>query len=318
MSNLTIYNSTAINNIIDAEITEITVSQSQATDYLSEFLASKSQGTAKVYRIAITQFLTWGGITEGDFMAMSSNHAYRLVSAYQSELQSGELAANTILTKLAAIRSFRQWGGKAGISSPLPSLDNLPVAAPYKDTRGTSSDKMIEILSHLSTPQDKVIWGLLFLLGLRRGEVSAINLGDVNLSEGKIMIKGKGKRDKVALDMPLPLQQWIGELIAIRDGGADDPLLQNRKNSRSDSKRLSTQGIYNLVKKWGELVGVTGLRPHKIRHTAITSVLDANDGNLRETAKFSRHTNVNTLQHYDDNRLNHQLKCSNLLVNLIK
>lgn len=317
MSNLTVYNSTAIDTVIDVEITEITNLQSQATDYLSEFLSAKSAGTARIYRTAISQFLQWGNLTEYDFLAMPGHHAYRLVSAYQAKLQDSNLAANTIINKLAAIRSFRNWGGKAGLGSPLPSLDNLPAAQPYKDTRGTSAEKMVEIFNHLSDSQDKVIWGLLFLLGLRRGEVSAINLGDVDLSEGTIMIKGKGKRDKAPIDLPLPLQQWLGELLAIRSGDADSPLLQNRRNSRSNSKRLSVHGIYNLVRKWGEMVGVEGLRPHKIRHTAITVALDINDGNLSETAKFSRHASFDTLKHYDDNRHKYQLKVSNSLAQLI-
>ena len=318
-------NSTAIIKIENSQIAildaEIVVSETTpVTDYLGEFLAGKSSGTAKVYRHSISEFLVWGNITEGDFMAMSGTHAYRLVSAYQAKLQDSNLASNTILKKLAAIRSFKNWGGKSGVSTSgaLPSLDNLPSPQIYRDTRGTSSDKMIEILSHLSNPQDKVIWGLLFLLGLRCSEVSNVDLGDINLSERTIMIKGKGKRDKIRMEMSPRLTQWIGELLAIRSGGVDTPLLQNRKNNRSDSRRLSTRTIYSLVKKWGEMVEVAGLRPHKIRHTAITTVLDANNGNLRETAKFSRHASFDTLRHYDDNRQRHQLKCSNLLDNLIK
>lgn len=318
-------NSTAIIKIENSQIAildaEIVVSETTpVTDYLGEFLAGKSSGTAKVYRHSISEFLVWGNITEGDFMAMSGTHAYRLVSAYQAKLQDSNLASNTILKKLAAIRSFKNWGGKSGVSTSgaLPSLDNLPAPQVYKDTRGTSGDKMVEILSHLSDSQDKVIWGMLFLLGLRCSEVANIDLGDINLSEKTVAIKGKGKRDKVALEMPEPLVEWVSGLLAIRSGGSDTPLIQNKKNNRSNSKRLSTRSIYSLVKKWGEMVGVEGLRPHKIRHTAITVALDINNGNLIETAKFSRHASYDTLRHYDDNRQRHQLKVSNSLAQLIK
>ena len=43
-------------------------------------------------------------------------------------------------------------------------------------------------------------------------------------------------------------------------------------------------------------------RPHGLRHTAITTVLDRNGGNVREGARFSRHKNLDTLGKYDDNR----------------
>ena len=44
------------------------------------------------------------------------------------------------------------------------------------------------------------------------------------------------------------------------------------------------------------------LRPHGLRHAAITAVLDRSGGNLRAAAKFSRHRDIRTLMIYDDNR----------------
>lgn len=286
---------------------------------LELFLSEKNPATARVYRTGILQFLQWSNFTEKDFLEMSGYHAYWIVSAYQSELQSSDLAPNTILKKIASVRAFKNWAAENWFCCDgLPSLDNLPTAQVVKDTKGTTSDKMIEILSQLTSPQDKVIWGLLFLLGLRRAEVSAINLGDVNLSKKAVLIKRKREQNKVLVDLPLPLQQWLGELLAIRSGNADDPLLQNRKNSRSDSKRLSTQGIYNLVRKWGEMVGVKGLRPMKIRHTAITTAL-IQGHSWQDVMLFAGHKSANSLLHYDDrpDDPNWQKQCTELLERLI-
>ena len=43
------------------------------------------------------------------------------------------------------------------------------------------------------------------------------------------------------------------------------------------------------------------VRPHGLRHTAITALLDAGAG-LREAQRFSRHADPRTLMRYDDNR----------------
>ena len=52
-----------------------------------------------------------------------------------------------------------------------------------------------------------------------------------------------------------------------------------------------------------ERVEVAGtVRPHGLRHTAITTALDASGGNIREAAKFSRHQRLETVLIYDDRR----------------
>jgi len=43
------------------------------------------------------------------------------------------------------------------------------------------------------------------------------------------------------------------------------------------------------------------VRPHGLRHAAITEALRLTNGNYQMTAKFSRHANPRTLKYYDDN-----------------
>jgi integrase/recombinase XerC len=47
------------------------------------------------------------------------------------------------------------------------------------------------------------------------------------------------------------------------------------------------------------------VRPHGIRHTAITAALDTTRGDVRRVRAFSRHANVQTLLVYDDARNDH-------------
>jgi integrase/recombinase XerC len=52
------------------------------------------------------------------------------------------------------------------------------------------------------------------------------------------------------------------------------------------------------------LGGRAGLRtwPHVLRHTAVTQALQLTNGDFRKVARFSRHADIRTIQHYDDNR----------------
>ena len=65
--------------------------------------------------------------------------------------------------------------------------------------------------------------------------------------------------------------------------------------------RLTGNGLYRVVRDLGLAAGLT-VRPHGLRHAAITALLEANAGDVRKTQRFSRHRDVRVLERYDDNR----------------
>lgn len=60
--------------------------------------------------------------------------------------------------------------------------------------------------------------------------------------------------------------------------------------------------MYRLVKWLGKQAGVKKVRPHGLRHAAITTVLDLTGGDIRKGQSFARHANPSTTLRYDDNR----------------
>ena len=48
--------------------------------------------------------------------------------------------------------------------------------------------------------------------------------------------------------------------------------------------------------------GLGRVRPHGLRHAAITEVLDVTRGDFRSAQRFGRLAKADTLRHYDDNR----------------
>jgi integrase/recombinase XerC len=70
-------------------------------------------------------------------------------------------------------------------------------------------------------------------------------------------------------------------------------------------RRLAGNGIYHIIRpQLGARAGVKA-RPHGLRHTAITSSLDAFNGDYRNTRAFSRHASLDTVRGYDDDRADH-------------
>ena len=110
------------------------------------------------------------------------------------------------------------------------------------------------------------------------------------------------------------LDEW---LLHRKERDPDSPLF-TAAQSRFWGRRLTTHAVYLLVQKYCELAGVKKtMSPHRIRHSSITAALDATDGNVRQVQKLSRHTNINTLIIYDDNRQNAQAEVTALLDGMV-
>ncbi len=72
-----------------------------------------------------------------------------------------------------------------------------------------------------------------------------------------------------------------------------------------------------VVAKWGDTVGASGVRPHGLRHSAITAVLDRTNGDFRAAREFSRHSKVETVAIYDDARQDRGGALSNEIADLV-
>jgi len=61
------------------------------------------------------------------------------------------------------------------------------------------------------------------------------------------------------------------------------------------------------------MLGKHGIRPHGLRHSAITAVADRNGGDLFKTMSFSRHKSADVVTRYIDNLKDHAGEMAALL-----
>jgi integrase/recombinase XerC len=86
-------------------------------------------------------------------------------------------------------------------------------------------------------------------------------------------------------------------------GDAPGPLLIRLDRAAAGMDRLTGDAVARLVKALGRKAGLAReVRPHGLRHEAITRALDLCPGDLRRVRHFSRHAKIGTLLRYDDNR----------------
>jgi integrase/recombinase XerC len=277
-----------------------------------------------VYQKDIENFLADLGTELGKFLTLDRHGAYALVSRYKGDLITKELKSATINRRLAAIKSLVAFSYNCGHSDFMLESVKGEKLSPYRDTSGVAPETFRRVLSGIDRGTLKGIrdYALLLLLwsnALRRSEVSKANIGDFDPVAKTLRIYGKGRGNNseiVSLGSGTvnAIEAWLS---ARGEVGPDKALFVSVNPGYTDG-RLSNQGIYNVVSDRCQAAGISKtMSPHRIRHSSITAALEATGGDVRRVQKLSRHSSLNTLLIYDDNRKNHQGEVTDLLDGLV-
>ena len=149
-----------------------------------------------------------------------------------------------------------------------------------------------------ANPNDFALVVLLGLLGLRIFEAPGADVEALSEVHGHRVLRVHGKGDKIAL-VPLPpaAGRAIDRAIDNRQRG---PLLRNRKGTRMD-RHCATRRLRALANNAG--VTLPRMHPHMLRHTYVTTMLDAGV-DLRDVQIAARHADPRTTMRYDRDRKN--------------
>ncbi|NCS30553.1 MAG: tyrosine-type recombinase/integrase [Microcystis aeruginosa F13-15] len=301
---------------------------SPSTDWeklLSDWLATKrSPHTQRVYRRDIENFLADLGTELGKFLTLDRHGAYALVSRYKGELITKGLKSATINRRLSAIKSLISYAYNCGHCEFMLEAVKSEKLSAYRDTSGIDPEAFKQVLSAIDRTSLKGIrdYALLMLLwsnALRRSEVSKANIGDFNQKSKTLQIYGKGKgNDAETVSLGSGTVNAIEAWLEARGETNPDKALFCSVNIGYRDGRLSTQAIYDVVKSRCKDAGISKvMSPHRIRHSSITAALEATGGDVRRVQKLSRHSSLNTLLIYDDNRKNHQGEVTDILDGLV-
>jgi integrase/recombinase XerC len=279
-------------------------------DLVDAFLAGRAATTLRSYAGDLEDFARFSGHSSAKaatnaFIALAHGSANAVALRYKADMMERGLAPATINRRLAAIRSLVKLARTLGLIPWTLDIEGVRHES-YRDTKGPGRQGFVKLVDALDdrldgkAKRDRAIVRLLFDLALRREEVVRLDVADVNLEDGFILVTGKGKREPIRVTLPLETQTVISEWISER-GLEPGPLFTNFDRAGKGSGRLSGTAVYQIIRALGLKTGQT-VRPHGLRHASITFALDVTDGNVRKVQQHSRHRTLETLMRYDDAR----------------
>lgn len=259
---------------------------------IQDFLNNQvSEHTKRAYSRDLkdfSEFLKTQGISISDPNQLTIN----LFLKFRDHLINAGVASKTLHRKLSALKSLMRWFHLNGYvnTNPLSSL-KIPKAVVKSPTQALSDDEVVRVLENCNDLEEKVIFQLLFNLGLRRSELLNIKVSDIVEHRGHTILRVLGKGSKIR-ELPLP-----------------DSILYTLKyyinsNFRTDKVLLlSDSALYRKVKNVFKKAEINKeVSPHSCRATVISHLLDTQQVPIRDVADFAGHVSVDTTSLYDKRR----------------
>lgn len=286
-------------------------------DLLAAFFARRSLRTIEAYASDLRDFaLHVGGGQPADVVdwlcRLSGPQANRIALAWRTAMVERRLAPATVNRRLTCLRSLTALMRTVGALPWTLEVDGER-GSRVRDTRGPAGEGVKALLaaarSHRDpwkATRDVAILRLIHDLALRREEVVSLDLEHVDLvsDPGTVLVMGKGDSARERLSLPDPTKDALAIWIA-RRGDFPGPLFlvgDRRRRRHGIFDRLSGEGVRLILGALSAQALLPRVRPHGLRHAAITTALDVTNGDLRRVQRFSRHADIRTLQVYDDNR----------------
>ncbi len=204
--------------------------------------------------------------------------------------------------KLAALRTFFSFLEKGGLLKGNPaSLVGFPKLGPQLPKALTHA----EIESLLAVPdsakplgqRDRAMFELLYACGLRVSELAELQLRQVVLQPGYLLVRGKGGKERL-----VPMGELASEALKAYLESGRLKLLKKRLvpevfiNARGH--RISRQGIWKIIKSSARKAGIAAnITPHMLRHSFATHLLE-NGADLRSLQVMLGHADIATTQIY--------------------
>jgi len=225
------------------------------------------------------------------------------VSGFLAHLATHGVESRSAARKLSCLRGFYRWLLMDKRIERDPTL-NLDSPSAWKVLpKSLAQSEVAAMLDHSSLaanhPQadaialrDRAILELLYASGLRVSELTGLNVADLSLDAGRVLLRGKGDKERI-----VPLGRAAIDAIE-KYLAQGRPSLQ--KSGRAAGKLfLSTRGE-PLTRQWiWRLVKSTDANasPHMLRHSCATHMVE-HGADLRTVQTLLGHADIATTQVY--------------------
>ncbi len=254
-----------------------------------------SPHTLKNYQRDLDTLLAEIGADSHPWSALDETGLRYAIGALHARGQSGR----SLQRLLSATRTFYRFLAREGWVGHNPALSVQAPRAARRLPQTLDTEQVGALLAVTGKApldiRDRAIMELIYSSGLRVSEVVGTDLRDLDLTEGVIVVLGKGNKTR---------QLPVGELAreAVRQWLPVRHMMASAEETAlfvgQQGRRLSTRAVEQRLRKRGAEQGTQGrVYPHRLRHSFASHLLESS-GDLRAVQELLGHANISTTQIY--------------------
>ncbi|HUX52954.1 MAG TPA: tyrosine-type recombinase/integrase [Williamwhitmania sp.] len=260
-----------------------------------------SPNTVKAYVDDIEQFVTFMGKELESFDPSCVDH--KQVRRWVVFLLEQKLAARSVARKVSTLRHFYRFLMREGLvfANPVKHLTapklqkKLPVFLD-EETIAKLLDSYLTINENFPSIRQKAMVETLYTTGMRRGELVALTLGQIDFAQQQLRVVGKGDKERI-IPVPPHLLDLLDRYLVARSEvvvGSDNNLVF----VTNEGKPIYPKLVYNEVHAALTLVStMSKLSPHVLRHSFATHLLNRG-ADLNGIKELLGHANLGATQVY--------------------
>lgn len=267
---------------------QITLRQAQEILHLANRARRLRPATLDFYQVNTSRFLVWcelHGVTLVDQVTAEVIRRYLLDCSH--------LAEHTQHKHARVVRRFVRFcaAEKLIAEAPVVDMPKYDTALPTSFTKA----EIQTILKTCATERDRIICTVLLDTGLRSAELLALDVGDVDLSDGVITVKhtktGKGRLAYLAPETIKALAKFL--LLSSGNPDKRQPLFLSDKTKR----RLTDVGLLHMMARLRKSTGIPHLSAHTFRRSFAIWMLRSG-ASVLHVQRLMGHKSIRTLERY--------------------
>ena len=271
---------------------------SEYLDYLRS-VRNLSEASVRAYRGDLAAFDEWlvsNTLDESEVDAA-------LVRRYVAHLSRQNAAVSTVNRALSSLKGYFRFLVLTGRASASP-LEGVRGLKRQRHLPGFLFEEEMGRLLELegddfTTLRDRLILELLYSTGCRISELVTINLDEIDFKRGRIIVHGKGRKDRIVF-LGGAAKKVLSDYLPYRSsrvarlGRGDEKALVINANGG----RITQRGVAGIIQKRVVEKGIAKkVSPHTFRHSFATHILD-HGADIRVVQELLGHSSLSTTQVY--------------------
>tara|TARA_S200000501_G_scaffold293761_2_gene279391 strand:+ start:3628 stop:4560 length:933 start_codon:yes stop_codon:yes gene_type:complete len=264
----------------------------------------RADTTLAAYKRDLNKLIDWINDNGLSIHTLGESDAIRFLRS----LQAADYSDATITRTMVSVRSLYMFMDIEGLRMDNPTKNIELPRVPKGLPKALSVEEVNELLATIegdspSARRDRAILEVLYGTGARITEVVNLSLGDLDHADNLIKVLGKGDKERIVPVGRFAMKALNAWLEPEGRGSFEPKEWKSRRDSEAlflntRGTRLSRQGGWGIVKKYGAKVGLgSKLSPHTLRHCCATHMLE-HGADIRTVQELLGHSSITTTQIY--------------------